>query len=156
MLTSENKQKIKQVSGILSFVSVLVIVGCASYLIFATYVMGMPIGNPPTSHFTPTYWSDLIAGVIEITVWWNLWSFFNRLRKGHLFDALTVSRLSYAGKIKLAGCFYTIVANLILRHAGSNFFSDEESGLMVSTAIILIAWLLREAQNLEEEQKLTV
>jgi hypothetical protein len=87
--------------------------------------------------------------------------FFNRLKDGHLFDSQTVGYLESAGKWWLGIWLLTVIPNIIFRqiypdHAisidGICDFSDLFGGLFV----IFTAWLFREAQELQEEQELTV
>jgi hypothetical protein len=117
------------------------------------------------------FWNALPIDVIDFIVWWNFWQLFRRLKDGHVFDGPTVARLAAAGKWKLAGWICSIFSNTIyqylaeqasvhnLRFEFVRLFLSEIShvgSLIGAVAIIFAAWLLREGQTLEEEQKLTV
>ena len=86
----------------------------------------------------------------------KLFRFFDRLRSGHLFDAQTVGNLDAAGKWWLAlwlyqGLFYGL---------GQEYFQLKmvwnSGGWFAGLILIFVAWLLNEAQGLQEEQELTV
>ena len=86
----------------------------------------------------------------------KLFKFFDRLKNGFLFDAKTVGNLDSAGKWWIAfwlfeGLFYQI---------GNEFFEMkaiwDSGGLFAGLTLIFVAWLLKEAQELQEEQDLTV
>ncbi len=98
-------------------------------------------------------------------MWWNIWIFFRRLKNGNIFDAPTVGRLMTAGKWKLAEVIISCVMWAIFSSDGSYpwwsghqiyGYLDQISRLWTPLMIIFVAWLLREGQNLEEEQELTV
>ena len=86
----------------------------------------------------------------------KLFRFFDRLKNGHLFDAQTVGNLDAAGRWWIVlwlfqGLFYQIEYQFF-GHAmvlGS-------SGLFAGLILIFVSWLLKEAQELQEEQELTV
>jgi hypothetical protein len=87
----------------------------------------------------------------------KLFRFFDRLKNGFLFDAQTVGNLDGAGRWWIAlwffeSLFYGIGHKLfpmtIAPYFGSGFFA----GL----TLIFVAWLLKEAQELQDEQALTV
>ncbi len=84
-------------------------------------------------------------------VWWNFWNFFKRLKEGHLFDPLTVKRLANAGRWKIAVWAYLFIPLWL-----ENSLAVHADGLFAGCGIIFTAWLLREGQTLEEDQKLTV
>jgi hypothetical protein len=114
-----------------------------------------PILEPNSWHF-----NLILVSVVEFIVWWNFWSFFSRLKSGHLFDPLTVKRLNRAGWWKIGIWIYSIilmcVENKLQRQLQTHVLSDLLDGLFVGVGIVFAAWLLREGQTMEEEQKLTV
>ena len=86
----------------------------------------------------------------------KLFRFFDRLKNGHLFDAQTVGNLDAAGRwwivLWLFQGLYYAIENQFFGHAmvlGS-------SGLFAGLILIFVSWLLKEAQELQEEQELTV
>lgn len=87
----------------------------------------------------------------------KLFRFFDRLKNGHLFDAQTVGNLDGAGRWWVALWFFEILFYAI----GHDFFQmtnapDFGAGLFAGLTLIFVAWLLKEAQELQEEQALTV
>jgi len=89
-------------------------------------------------------------------VWWNFWKFFGRLKEGHLFDALTVRRLTIAARWKIAEWVFSFITTLLIPPNSVSVGAALPNGLFGVIAIIFTAWLLREGQTMEEEQKLTV
>lgn len=82
--------------------------------------------------------------------------FFNRLKAGFLFDAQTVKYLRVAGQWWFS---YWLYQTLFL--GGRTLFFGvamnwDPTCLMGALTVIIIAWFFREAQNLQEEQELTV
>jgi hypothetical protein len=86
----------------------------------------------------------------------KLFRFFDRLKNGNLFDAQTVGNLDAAGRWWIVlwlfqGLFYQIEYQ---------FFGHAMvwggSGLFAGLILIFVSWLLKEAQELQEEQELTV
>jgi len=174
MRNFENKEKIMKASGVLQFVCGWVVLGAALKLILNAlwpilYLMRhhhSPAPSSPAFHDTFWFWLELPYPVLECLAWINLWTFFGKLKAGFIFDASSVSRLSTAGKYMLAGAVYLYVFEFI-RYLldiptvnGPVQLSDTTetllAGLTTGLTIILAAWLLREGQTMEEEQKLTV
>ena len=160
MRNFENKEKIVQVSGglrIVSFVFMLFL-GCGIFEWLLMLMLPTRHGETPVPNWD--YIGFILVFMMEFMVWWNFWSFFSRLKAGHLFDALTVKRLTNAGRWKIAAWFYSIifmwVENTLQRQLQTHVLSDLLDGLFVGVGIVFVAWLLREAQTMEEEQKLTV
>lgn len=88
----------------------------------------------------------------------NFFRLFSRLREGHLFEAPTIQYLQAAGKwwiiaglvqvaFKALGMFIYTPNNVVITDSGGIF-----GGLIV----FFIAWVLREGQELKDEQELTV
>src|SRR5665213_1644181 len=100
-------------------------------------------------------WMALLAS-FGLIVNLKLFRFFDRLKNGHLFDAQTVGYLGAAGKWWIAlwlyqGLFYGL---------GQEYYqlkmAWDSGGLFAGLILIFVAWLLKEAQELQEEQELTV
>lgn len=91
----------------------------------------------------------------------NIFRFFNRLKNGCFFDAQTVGNLDAAGTWWLMMWLYQIVW-LVLKqslHADKVDWSQvpiDWGWLFAGLTLKLFAWLFREAQELQEEQELTV
>ncbi|MGH7975775.1 MAG: DUF2975 domain-containing protein [Limisphaerales bacterium] len=89
----------------------------------------------------------------------KLFRFFDRLKKGFLFDSQTVGNLSAAGKWLIVLWVYEIASRLtvILFWKNYQFENISDLGLLFAgLTLIFVAWLLKEAQELQEEQELTV
>lgn len=159
MRNFENRQKIMKASGVLAFLAGWAIVGCVTQGIVVALA-------PILSWHSCWFWFKLPYCALECMVWWNLCTFFSRLKGGHFFDIPTVGRLAAAGKYMLAAAVYLYIFDFLLfviENPAANGFGklDDETGSLIgnlSTALVvfLMAWLLREGQTLEEEQKLTV
>jgi hypothetical protein len=94
--------------------------------------------------------------VLAIFVTLNFLWFFNRLKDGDLFDGKTVGYLETAGKWWLGYW----VADVMFCLIGNQWFGTRMAfsfgQLFTSLIVIYVAWLLKEAQGLQEEQALTV
>jgi hypothetical protein len=87
----------------------------------------------------------------------KLFRFFDRLKNGHLFDAQTVGNLDGAGRWWIAlwlfeSLFYGI-GHEFFQLTNAPYF---DGGFFAGLTLIFVAWLLKEAQGLQEEQELTV
>jgi hypothetical protein len=87
----------------------------------------------------------------------NFYRFFGHLKEGRLFDSQTVKCLGTAGKwwIVLG------IIQIIFRSLEAYIFSPRNiilsgDGIGAGLIVIFIAWLFREANELKEEQELTV
>jgi len=87
----------------------------------------------------------------------KLFRFFDRLKNGHLFDAQTVKNLDDAGRWWVALWFFEILF-YTMRHKLFQMTNapDFGGGLLAGLTLIFMAWLLKEAQELQQEQELTV
>jgi hypothetical protein len=98
----------------------------------------------------------IVEMVIGMVMSRNFFRFFDRLKNGALFDAQTVGHLHRAGQWWL-GCW---ILNFPVVIIGNHWLGTRlEFGfgqLFASLTIIFVAWLLQEAQQLQEEQQLTV
>jgi hypothetical protein len=87
----------------------------------------------------------------------KLFRFFDRLKNGHLFDSQTVENLDGAGRWWVALWFFESLYYGI----GHQFFQMTNApyiggSFFAGLTLIFVAWLLKEAQELQEEQALTV
>jgi hypothetical protein len=153
MRNFENKQKIKYVSGWLKIACGVATLFYGIGLIISVFSMAFP--QPPkgvTLSFIPYL-------IFEVIAWWNLRCFFCRSKNGQIFDATTIRRLAMAGKWSLVSSIYMIITGLVLDPRPHDFdpvWFIQQPSLLGPIAIIFAAWLLREGQTLDEEQKLTV
>jgi hypothetical protein len=157
MKNFQNKQKIIKVSRQLRGLARL-------GLIFWAWMVGLMVslaiqalaikGNPA---FTYTSFGGLAVVVQALIINWNLLRFFTCLQQGNLFDAKTVGYLQAAGRCWLVYALFDFAYGLV----GNSFIGTKMAftgigHLFVSLTIIFVAWLLKEAQELQEEQELTV
>jgi len=179
MRNLENKEKIIQVSGILKIIAWLgmawnAFLGVSAMfdaLLLPLLLRGGVFREGSMPNIRTVAWTTFPAAVIGFIVWWNFWQLFRRLNDGHIFDGPTVARLATAGKWKLAGWIYSLFSITILEYLTEQTDSHKlwiefvrlfvveishVNGLIGAMAILLAAWLLREGQTLDEEQKLTV
>jgi hypothetical protein len=100
--------------------------------------------------------------VFALLAFYKLFRFFDRLRLGNFFDAQTVGNLNSAGTWWLAMWFLGTIRWFIMQSLyfekfdWSQFHSDRWGWLFAGLALKFVAWLLKEAQELQEEQELTV
>jgi hypothetical protein len=87
----------------------------------------------------------------------SLFRFFSRFKDGHLFDAQTVRCLETAAKwwIVLGIVQATIQAVGAFLYALNNV-NISGDGIVGGLIVFFVAWVLGEAQKLQEEQELTV
>ena len=94
--------------------------------------------------------------VLSFIVNLRLFRFFDRLKNGHLFDAQTVGHLDAAGKWWIVLWFFEVLY-YEMGHGIFHVSNAWDSGsLFAGLTLIFVAWLLKEAQELQEEQELTV
>ena len=104
-------------------------------------------------------WGLLGIEVLRLVVTWQLFRFFDRLKTGHFFDAQTVRHLAAAGKWWIVLWLYDVLMFFI--RSGIFKIDDgwkpiDPATLFAGLVMVFIAWLLKEAQGLQEEQELTV
>lgn len=99
---------------------------------------------------------DSLVCIFAVMVNLKFFYFFSCLKKGCLFDAPTVGHLDAAGKWWLALWFY----RALFLQIGDEYFVTRHTwdfaGLFAGLTLVFVAWLLKEAQGLQEEQELTV
>jgi hypothetical protein len=94
--------------------------------------------------------------ILFIVISLNFFRFFDRLKNGELFDAKTVGHLQRAGQWWLGGWILNFAAAIIGNQWLGTNLPFGFGQLFASLTIIFVAWLLKEAQQLQEEQQLTV
>jgi hypothetical protein len=161
MKNFQNKSKILKVSNVLR---TILFAGLVLWAIGIPAVLFQSIRfwtRPPTlavSTALGLQGSLLLILTFRFMVNLHLFRFFNRLKKGSLFDAKTVGNLDAAGKwwiiLSLFEVLHDEVGLEVLQH--SNPWAWDCGGLFAGLALIFVAWLLKEAQELQEEQELTV
>jgi hypothetical protein len=86
----------------------------------------------------------------------KLFRFFERLKNGCLFDVQTVGYLDAAGKWWIALWLYDGLFYGIRTLCFQVKMTWEFGSLFSALTLIFVAWLFHEAQELQEEQELTV
>ena len=160
MKNFQNKAKIVKVSKIIRSVlfAGLVLWIIAIPVFLAAFLIPIIALPKETIHSSTTYTmcGMVLLATLGLVVNLKLFRFFDRLKNGYLFDAQTVGNLGAAGKWWIVfwifeGLFYQI---------GNELFQLkmvwDSGGLFAGLILIFVAWLLKEAQELQEEQELTV
>ena len=109
------------------------------------------------SHITFQNCSALASLPFGFMVTLNFFRFFDRLKNGCLFDSQTVRHLEIAGKWWI----FLGIVQIILGVLEVCLFSPKNinvsgNAIVAGLMVFFVAWLLREAQELQEEQELTV
>jgi hypothetical protein len=161
MKNYQNKTKILKVSTVLRTI------------LFAGLVL-WAIGIPAVLFQSIMYWtrqattaastalclqgSLMLSLVFRFMVTLHLFRFFDRLKKGSLFDAKTVGNLDAAGKWWIVLWPFEVLHQEIGRAISDQpgAWAWDCGGLFAGLTLIFVAWLLKEAQELQEEQELTV
>jgi hypothetical protein len=162
MKNFQNKQKIVKVSKVLRNIafaglvlwvlmipaSLLAAVGMAAYVkpsLSATEFLMVPM-------FVLAFLTNL-----------KIFRFFDRLQKGFFFDAQTVGNLNAAANWWLVLWFWDMMFFVLMRQPWNNphdfslvHFLPDTGGLLAPLTLKFVAWFFREAQDLQEEQELTV
>jgi hypothetical protein len=156
MKNFQNKKKIikvsRQMCGLLRITLGVWIIGMALFLfvIIAALTHG---GNVRAFYLTGT---GIVEMLLAIVITLNFLRFFSRLAKGELFDAVTVRHLNHAG---IWWFLYWLVDSAICLVGKTQLGTTMNFSfgqLFAALTVIFVAWLLKEAQDLKEEQALTV
>jgi len=160
MKNFQNKAKIARVSKIIRN---FLFAGLVLWIIAvpATLFPLVTLWNLQTAHLRYLQFGPPLLGVSRLIVNLKLFRFFDRLKNGHLFDAKTVGNLDGAGRWCVALWFfqglYCEIGRDFFQMTNAWDFGGSSSGFFVAgLTLIFVAWLLKEAQELQEEQELTV
>ena len=156
MKNFQNKTKIIKVSRQLRAVARLAIIAWG--LGIGAFLMALAAGLRNGGNARTVYLA--VGGLTEmglaIVISVNFFRFFDRLKNGELFDTTTVGHLYSAGRWWLAywvfDWLFAFVGNGWLGTKMDYSFGQ----LFASMTVIFVAWLLKEAQELQAEQSLTV
>lgn len=163
MKNFQNKAKIIKVSNVLRNISFagLILCGISAVVSFATAILTpLLVSN---LHFSPT--RILVIPMFGFAFITNLkiFRFLDRLKNGCFFDAQTVGYLNAAANWWIALWFYEVVFYVLMQqpwihpHDFSLYhFPPVAGGLFAALTLKFVAWFFREAQELQEEQELTV
>jgi hypothetical protein len=157
MKNFQNKAKIVKVSKIIRHI---LFAGLASWIgigipivLLQAVNLWNKIGNAATLYLQG---GVIVLLALSFIVNFKLFRFFDRLKNGYLFDAQTVGNLDAAGKWWIVLWLFEVLYYEI----GHGIFQISDAwnsgGLFAGLALIFVAWLLKEAQELQEEQELTV
>jgi hypothetical protein len=156
MKNFQNKAKIIKVSkNIRSILFAGLVLWMVSIPVFLFPFIFLPEEKMP-SYMICEIGGRVLLASLGLVVNLKLFRFFDRLKNGYLFDAQTVGNLDAAGRWWIVlwlfqGLFYQIEYQ---------FFGHAMvwggSGLFAGLILIFVSWLLKEAQELQEEQELTV
>ena len=106
------------------------------------------------------YWDFITYGlalpIVGLIMTLNLYRFFRRLSNGCVFDKPLVTYLHAAGIWCLALWICLMLTDLSEMLFFHQVFHFHLIVFLFGAGLLFIAWLLREAQNLQEEHKLTV
>jgi hypothetical protein len=160
MKNFQNKAKIVKISKVIRHILFAGLVLWTAAIPAFLAALLIPIISLPKekihSSMTYTMCGMVLLASLGLIVNLKLFRFFDRLKNGYLFDAQTVGNLGSAGKWWIVlwifeGLFYQI---------GNELFQLkmvwDSGGLFSGLILIFVAWLLKEAQELQEEQELTV
>jgi hypothetical protein len=167
MKNFQNKTKIVKVSTVIRHVLfaglVLWAIGIPVAL-FQAITLGC-YSDLPATHYLP--WGLVLLLGFRFIVNLKLFRFFDRLKDGHLFDAKTVGNLDAAGKWWIVLWLFNVLFHEV--RLGVFQISDDWhsigwgvwnimnfGSLFAGLVLMFVAWLLKEAQGLQEEQELTV
>jgi hypothetical protein len=149
--------RIKAVSKVLrTILFAVMIIQAAGLLALVIVVPGAIIAKlKPESVFNNFDACALLPFAFMVTL--NFFRFFNRLKDGHLFDSQTVRHLEIAGKWWIVlGVIQIIFQALKAYIFTPNNIIVSADGIIAGLTVFFVAWLLQEAQKLQEEQELTV
>ncbi len=163
MKNFQNKAKIIKVSTGLRNIAFagLVIWGAMIPIAFFTAMVELHISKQPANSFTmfleiPVYGFAFLTNL-------KIFRFLGRLKQGCFFDARTVGLLGAAANWWLALWIYEIIFYVLMQQPWKNpqdfslyYFPPDIGDLFAALILKFVAWFFREAQELQEEQELTV
>lgn len=161
MKNFQNKTKIVKVSSalrIIAFVGLILWVFVIVTLLVNMILMKTLLHQPFV--FIPQDFLSVPMFVLLFIANLKLFRFFGRLKSGFLFDSQTVGNLSAAGKWLVVLWLYEVAFRIIIilywHYYNFKNFPPDLGSLFAGLTLIFVAWLLHEAQELQEEQELTV
>jgi hypothetical protein len=171
MKNFQNKAKIIKVSKILRNIAFagLVLWGIMIPLSFTLAILTpMLLRNNQKLSISIHTFSSMMILAVPVYVFAFLTNlkmlrFFDRLKNGCFFDAQTVGYLNAAASWWLVLWLYEVVQYVLMQQPWNNFhdfslyhFPPDVGGLFAALTLKFVAWFFREAQELQEEQELTV
>jgi hypothetical protein len=164
MKNFENKEKIVKVSEVLRIILLGILALWALAVLMFFFDIVFPLFAFPKERLYSSTTLILVGNMgltsLAFYMFLQLYRFFDRLRSGHLFDAETVGYLCAAGKLWIVRWICEELFVIFILHKGAGFRPDtmnwDFGDLFAGVMLIFVAWLLREGQELKEEQALTV
>jgi len=156
--TSPRLNRIKAVSKVLRAILLAALIVQAAGILAAVIVVPVAAANAGfKSHVIFLNCSMLAILPFGFMVTLNFFRFFTRLKDGRLFDAPTVRYLETAGKWWIVLGVVQIVSGLVEVYLFSpRNITISGDGIAAGLIVFFVAWFFREAQELQEEQELTV
>jgi Protein of unknown function (DUF2975) len=162
MKNFQNKSKIVKVSKILRNIAFagLVLLGI---MIPVSLAAALPILFVKGLSFSLSQFLAIPMFVFAFITNLKIFRFFDRLKNGFFFDAQTVENLNAAANWWLVLWLYEVVFYILMQQPWTNphdfslyHFPPDVGGLFAALTLKFVAWFFREAQELQEEQELTV
>ncbi len=156
--TSTRLNRIKAVSKVVRAILLAALIVQAAGMLAAVVVIPLAAANAGLkSHVTFQNCSMLATLPFGFMVTLNFFRFFTRLKDGHLFDWQTVRYLETAGKWWIVLGLLQIISGLVevCLFSPRNIIVSGD-GIVAGLIVFFVAWFFREAQELQEEQALTV
>ncbi len=158
MKNFQNKEQIIKISNVIRhvlFAGLVLWIGVGIPIILAQAVNSRDVFGCMAKLYL--HGGAILFLILSFLVNLMLFRFFDLLKKGNLFDAQTVRHLDSAGKWWITFWVFEVFYYEIGRYCGIGCgilqISDvwNFGNLFAGLVLILVAWLLREAQGLEEE-----
>lgn len=159
--TSKSNPRLKRIETVSKVLRTILFAGLiiqtAGMIAFAIIVLLAAVNGGLKSHITFQNCSALASLPFGFMVTLQLFRFFDRLKNGRLFDSQTVRHLESAGKWWIVfGIVQIILGALEASLLAPKNLLVSGNGIVAGLLVFFVAWLLREAQELQEEQELTV
>ena len=153
-------RRIQRVSGIVRAYFLAMLVAESAGIAAALIVIPVAIVHWSGFHSQAAFRNNcsLLTLPFALMVTLNFFRLFSRLKQGKLFESQTIRYLESAGK-------WWIVLGIVeagFQFLEAYFFTPNNiiitggEGIIGGLVIFFIAWVLREGQELKEEQELTV
>lgn len=166
MNTNEKSQKaelrmrrIRKVSGIVRIIFFTILILEIVGIVAAVIVIPVAITHWPAFHSQAAFknYCSLLTLPFALMVTLNFFRLFTRLKEGQLFESQTIRYLESAGKwwivLGIIRMFFQFWEAFI--YTPNNIIVTGD-GIFGGLIVFFIAWVLREGQELKEEQELTV
>jgi Protein of unknown function (DUF2975) len=159
----QNKAKIIKVSKVLRTIA---FAGLVLWVLMIPVSLATAILPPMLSKglsFSFTQFLIIPMFVFAFIANLKIFRFFDRLKNACFFDAQTVGNLNATANWWLVLWFYEVVFFVLMQRPWANphdfslyHFPPDSGGLFAALTLKFVAWFFRVAQELQEEQELTV